>query len=329
MKATQVAAPGELSVVDCPEPELVDDHVRLAPITATLSGRNVRHVYDSPAEAYPLGAGSSAHELVGKVIDARYTARQWRAFEADEIVMAYVAEPLGLAETVVVPNGQLYWLPPTENPDLQIVPAARQLGQIIEACNSFPPLVTGSVAVVGQGGTGLLFDQMLQRMGAASIVAVDLLAGRRDAASRFGATLALDGARPPFELADEVRAANGGALVDVVIETAGNPEALSIATELVAPEGLLHVYGAPNTNLMQFDVGGLAARRYTVRASGAGFGGVNPFWSSYGNAMNLVLRNEVEIKSLISHRFSLERASEAFALARSGDDGALKVAIDF
>ena len=329
MKATEVTAAGKVVVVDCPDPEMRGDHIRVTPIAATLSGRNVRQVYDGPADGYPLAQGASAHEIVGKVEETAYTSGQWREAKPGELVTAYLANPIGLAQTLVVPHGQVYWLPPADDPDLQLVPAARQLGQVIEACNTFPSIATGSVAVVGQGAAGLLFVQILKRMGASTVVVVDPLTARREAGTRYGATLALDSARPTTELADEVRGANAGALVEVVVETAGTPDGLAIATELVEGDGLLHFFGDPQSQVMPFDVGSLSERNYTIRASGAGIGAVDSFWSPYGNAMNLVLRGEVEIASLITHRFPLADAGKAFALAHSGDDGVLKVGIDY
>ena len=329
MKATEVTAPGEVAVVDCPEPEMRDDHIRITPIAATLSGRNVRQVYDGRADAYPLEKGASAHEIVGKVEETAYPSGQWREAKLSELVTAYLANPTGLAETLVVPQAQVYWLPPAENPDLHLVPAARQLGQIIEACNTFPSVATGAVAVVGQGAAGLLFVQLLARLGASTIVVVDPIAARREAGTRYGATLALDSGRPASELAGEVRCANAGALVEVVVDTVGSPESLVIATELVESEGLLHLFGDARSAVMPFDIGSITTRNYTVRASGAGIGAVDSFWSPYGNAMNLVLRGEVGIASLITHRFALADAGRAFALANSGDDGVLKVGIDY
>jgi len=49
---------------------------------------------------------------------------------------------------------------------------------------------------------------------------------------------------------------------------------------------------------------------------------------SYPKALALVASGIVNVKPLITHRFPLMRAREAFELAESGADGAIKVAID-
>ena len=326
MKSVHVTGPGQIEVIDGPEPALEADEVMLRPITATLASDDVRRVYDGAAGGYPLPAGASAHELVARVVEAKYNAREWREYQPGELVAFYGTQAIGLAETVVVPHSTVYWLPPAEDPDLQAVPTARPLGQVIEACNTFPPLTTACAAVVGQGSSGLLFDALLARMGAGVVAGIDTRPERVAAAGRFGATLALV---PDADTVRQVQDANGGFLADVVVETSGTTAGLQLAAELVRPGGRLHVFGAPNESPYLLDAAALAEKRFAVQASGAGIEEANPYWSPYGAAMNLVLRGEVDTRPMLTHRFPLEQAAKAFELARSGDDGALKVSIDF
>ena len=299
----------------------------LRPVTATLARDDVRRVYDGAAGGYPLPAGASAHELVARVVEAKYTAREWREYEAGELVAFYGTQAIGLAETVVVPHSTVYWLPPAEDPDLQAVPTARPLGQVIEACNTFPPLTTACAAVVGQGASGLLFDALLARMGAGVVAGIDTRPERVAAAGRFGATLALvpgrghgaagagrqrrlPGRRGGGDLRDDRRPADGGG--------PGTPR------RPAAPVRRRRT--SPRTTWTRRRS---TEKRFEVQASGAGIEQATPYWSPYGAAMNLVLRGEVDTRPLLTHRFPLEQAAEAFELARSGDDGALKVSIDF
>lgn len=326
MKSVQVTAPGRIEVIDGPEPALSPGQVMVRPVVATLARDDVRRVYEGGADRYPLPAGASAHELVARVVEARYAAREWREYEPGELVMFYGAQAAGLAETVVVPHSAVYWLPPAGDPDLQAVPTARPLGQVIEACNTFPPLTTACAAVVGQGCSGLLFDAVLARMGAGVIAGIDPRPERAAAAGRFGATLT---PAPDADPVRQVRDANGGFLADVVVETAGTTAGLRLATELVRPGGRVHLFGAPNESPYHLDAAALTGKRFEVRASGAGIEAANPYWSPYGAAMNLVLRGEVDTRPLLTHRFPLEQAAEAFRVARAGAGGALKVSIDY
>ena len=326
MKSVHVIGPGQIQVVDGPEPPMKADSVMLQPITATLARDDIRRVYDSTVDCYPLPAGASAHELVGRVVEASYTARQWREFQPGEVVMFYGTQAIGLAERIVVPHSTVYWLPPTENPDIQILPTARPLGQVIEASNTFPPVITGCAAVIGQGCSGLLFDALLARMGADVIVGIDTRLDRIDTASQFGATLTLT---PSNDTTRQLRDANDGFLADVVVETSGTTAGLRLAVELVRPGGHLHLFGTPNESPYTLDAKTLTDKCIKVHASGAGINSASPFWSAYGAAMNLVLRSEIDTRPLLSHRFPLAQAAEAFELAHAENDGILKVSIDF
>ena len=326
MKSVHVTGPGQIEVIDGPEPALEADEVMLRPITATLASDDVRRVYDGAAGGYPLPAGASAHELVARVVEAKYNAREWREYQPGELVAFYGTQAIGLAETVVVPHSTVYWLPPAEDPDLQAVPTARPLGQVIEACNTFPPLTTACAAVVGQGSSGLLFDALLARMGAGVVAGIDTRPERVAAAGRFGADAGaragrghgapgsgcqrrLPGRRGGGDLRDHRRPA--------ACRRAGPPR--RAAARVRRPQ---RVAVPP---------GRCGARREALRGAGIGsrHRGSEPYWSPYGAAMNLVLRGEVDTRPMLTHRFPLEQAAKAFELARSGDDGALKVSIDF
>ena len=100
-----------------------------------------------------------------------------------------------------------------------------------------------AVVVVGCGGVGIGAIQAARIAGASTIVAVDPVAGKRDAARRFGATHVLDPATD--DLAPAVTAATGGPLADHLFVTTGAPGALVGALDLVAPMGNLVIVGMP------------------------------------------------------------------------------------
>lgn len=49
---------------------------------------------------------------------------------------------------------------------------------------------------------------------------------------------------------------------------------------------------------------------------------------SYPTAIELISTGRVNVKPLITHRFSLEEAAKAFETTRTGAGGAVKVVID-
>ena len=325
MRAAQVVARGKVEIVDAPSPQLETQHAVVRPLFVTLSGRNLHTVYHAADDEYPFPVGSSGHEVVARVEEIEYREVPVFPLKPGETVLVFIPTPTALCEHFLAPVSQLQRLP-ADGPTQQF-PVVRQLGEVIEACERLPAVATASVLVIGQGPAGLLFDMMLKRMGAAQIVGLDVLPGRIEAGLRFGATQTLDAGRD--DLSDTVADLTGGQFPDVVIETAGTPEAVKLAPSLVRRNGHVLFYGMPQDRIMEFDVWSMTQKECTIEGAGARFrDDLNPFWSSFGLAINLIGRGDVDVAPLVTHRFPLERAAEAYELARTGDEGALKVAIE-
>ncbi len=97
------------------------------------------------------------------------------------------------------------------------------------------------VAVIGLGAIGLLAVAMLRRAGAEQIIAVDLLAKRREWAKRNGAHEALDPSSGDAAL--DIHKLTGGAGVDVAIEVSGSYAALQTAIRATRVTGTVCAAG--------------------------------------------------------------------------------------
>ena len=102
-----------------------------------------------------------------------------------------------------------------------------------------------------------------------------------------------------------------GAGLDLVIETAGAPAAIELATRLVRAGGRVVLLGLPGEG--QAGAGATAAGRIT-------FGDMEVLGSfSYTTAVwtrvvDLLARGAVDFEPLVTHTFPAERFGEAFAL---------------
>jgi 2-desacetyl-2-hydroxyethyl bacteriochlorophyllide A dehydrogenase len=163
------------------------------------------------------------------------------------------------------------------------------------------------VAVVGGGALGLLAVAGARRMGAEVVALEARYPHQREAGERLGARVGTDGH------------------YDVVIEAAGTPASLDRAIELVAPGGTIVVpglhLGAVELNWMP-----LFHREARVIPS------LGYCRHEDGREMDhaaAMLADDPEIaRTLVTHRFPIEEAAEAFRVAGDRSAGAIRVVIE-
>jgi L-iditol 2-dehydrogenase len=155
-----------------------------------------------------------------------------------------------------------------------------------------------SVAVVGCGPIGLMVVQVARAGGAKSLVAVEPLPHRREAAARWGADVVLG--------PEEVEAYPGQ--VDVAFEVAGNDESVAATMALVRPGGRVVLAGIPDNDMTTFPAGVARRKGLTIMM-------VRRMKDAYPRAINVVERKVVELDELVSDQFHLAEAATAFGVA--------------
>ena len=216
----------------------------------------------------------------------------------------------GLREIMAWPTHLLHPLPPS----LSTIDGAvlEPLGVAIHALDLGHVRAASSIAVIGCGPIGLLLLQTALASGATWALAVDPLPHRRAEASARGAALALS----PREAEERY----GDRQVDVAFEMAGNDAAVERAVELVRPGGRVVLGGIPSVDRICFPAS-LARRKgltvVLVRRMKE---------DVYERGARLVEAGRVDLTSLVTARFPLDRADEAFRFASSRQG--LKVVIE-
>lgn len=189
------------------------------------------------------------------------------------------------------------------------------LGVAIHALDLGHLRLGGSAVVAGCGPIGLLLIQLLNASGAGRITAIEPLPHRQEAAARAGAgtVLAPAGASD----ADLLAATGGGA--DVAFEMAGDDEAVRLAMTSARPGGRVVLGGIPGDDRTTF-------RASLARRKGLTIAMVRRMNDVYPRAIGLAASGRVDLAALVSHRFGLAAAPEAFTVAarRSG----LKVVVE-
>ena len=211
----------------------------------------------------------------------------------------------GLRELISWPIKNLFPLPETlSNADGAML---EPLGVAIHAVDLSHINCGMTVGIFGCGPIGLLILQLARLSGAAKIFATDLLPHRIDAAKAFGATQVFLTDRQPG--ADKILAATSGRGVDIAFEVAGTPAAVDDAFAAVCPGGKVMLVGIPDDDKTSFPASAARRKGLTIKL-------VRRMKHTYPRAIQLVESGRIDVRSLVTHRFEFERATEAFELAR-------------
>lgn len=319
MRAMQCVAPGEVRLVETPKPTLRPGCALVKPLLVSLCGSDVHMVYHEPPGRYPFPPGTSGHEMVGMVeaVDAPGCGLQ-----PGDIALTMAPYHTAMAEYFLAPVEHVLALPPGKPHDHLLM--AQQLGTVIFACQRLPGLINKDVAIIGLGSAGLFFAAMCRRLGAARVIALDITAHRAAVAPRFGATHARCNAAD--DALQAVADITGGQMADVVIEAAGEADAINLAPALVKTYGHILFFGIPRAYGFAFDYETFF-RKYCTATSIAG-AGFEPGLKSTRAALELIASGAIDVTPLLTHRLPFDRVREGYRLARDRDDGAIKIVIE-
>jgi len=204
--------------------------------------------------------------------------------------------------------------------DIVDAPLIEPLAVAVHATELAGQLSGATVAVFGCGAIGLLTLQMARARGAKTAIVADLVPERLAVARELGADAAIHvGLQDPVA---EVRALTGGRGVDVGFEAAGPLESVLASISAVRPRGEVVIIGIPSEDEYRVPPSRLRRNELTVRF-------VRRQNENYPEAIAHVREGRVRLSPLLTHRFPMERAQEAFALAERKGDGAIRVAVTF
>ena len=184
------------------------------------------------------------------------------------------------------------------------------LGVALHACRLAHIAAGDTVGIFGCGPIGWLAIQVATLLGAARVIVTEL--PRRQA--RLAAAAAKGAAVVPADgdEASMIRQCSGGRGLDVAIEAAGDNAAVDAAVEAVRPGARIVLAGIPSEP------------RTSVSASSARRKGLTLAWArrmkdTYPEAIDLVARGLVDVRSGVTHTFPLAEAAQAFEAAARRD----------
>lgn len=177
-----------------------------------------------------------------------------------------------------------------------------------------------TVLVIGQGPIGIMLAALAQRTGA-TVLTSDLYPERHAVAATFNLTHSLD-ARGDVVAA--AKAATEGRGVDVCLLAVGGDALIRIAMDAVRPGGRVMLFAATQHGEAPFDPAAVCMDEKTLMGSYSSSVAIN---DEVAQIVFDGYKDGFDLTQLISHRFSLEDAVEAIALASHPQANSLKIVI--
>jgi threonine dehydrogenase-like Zn-dependent dehydrogenase len=316
VRAGQITARGRIELVDAGSGRMpADGEVVVALETACLCGSDIPY-FSEAQDRYPLAPGLSLHEIVGTIVESVSPH-----FRKGDRVLAMPIGLRGLYEQLTIGDDRLVRL--DEGLDNDTAVLAQPMATVLSALSTLPGLIGKTIAVVGQGPIGLLFDLCLSRLGAARIIGIDMLDARASRSCQFGATDSVSAGRvDPIEAVREV---TGGAMADLVVEAVGHEsQALNGCIDLCGDSATILYFGVPPVRLNDVAWNNAFRKRLTIKLSTPS--DLRPFVQL---AWRSIRQDHIDMSRLITHRYAFADVQRAFETYRDRRDGALKVMIDF
>lgn len=201
MKGVQVVAPRTVKMVDIPVPEIAENEVLVkvkACVTCAHWDMTIYQgvdIFDRPGyPRYPIPAGYPGHEMAGEVIAAGPAVTRFKIGDRVASVVAGGEDRMGFyVEYVNRPENTLAKVPDNVS---DAAAASMEMARYVASHVSVLDVRGQRTGVVGLGPAGLIAIQDLRAMGAAEVLAVDLLDERLTLARTLGATDTVNPSRP-------------------------------------------------------------------------------------------------------------------------------------
>lgn len=342
MKAAVLKAVDEISYEAVADPVLERGDLLLRVRAATVCGTDIRILRGRKTAGirYPSVIG---HEFAGEVVDTgghtqfnvgqavgvcpAFACGQCDACQsgAENLCRSLVAMGYEIdgafAEYVRIPasgvaSGNVFALP--EGLSFEKASLAEPLACVINGQEQAGVGLGDIVLILGAGPIGLLHVKLARLAGARQIIVSQTSASRRQAALDAGADLVIN---PRDEnVVERVKALTGGRGTDVAITAIGKPELVNDAIRAVRPRGRVNLFAGFSKGVSaDLDVNAIHYNELTVTGA---FGLTR---LQFAKALQMIASGQIEVASLLTHRYPLPDISQALATAEQGS--AMKVVI--
>ena len=324
MKALVLTGVGELEIQDILMSEPLGDEVIVNVKACGICGTD-RHIFGGGAGAsdnpLPIVLG---HEFSGVVeavgpdvrgfvpgdrvsVDPNcacgkcYYCHNGKAHFCEDMTWYGTQENGGFAEKCKVHEKVLYKLP--DNVSFEEGAMVEPVSCCLHGMDLCKIAPGDTVAIIGCGAIGQIMIQLAKLAGAASVIAVEPVAERRETALEFGADMGID---PISQDVQKILRENGYIHIDKVIECVGRRETMEMAVELAALGGTVMLFGLTGPgDVMEVKPFELFKKELKILTSF-----INPY--TFSRVIDLMAAKKLDLLPLITDKISLADSIEAF-----------------
>ena len=229
--------------------------------------------------------------------------------------------PCGLSEEYIVPewnikHGGILKLPDTMS--YEEAAMIEPLACCIRTWNKFKFQKNDSVVILGTGPTGVMHAMLAKYFGLGKIFCLDRNEFRLNFTNKLGFITINSNAT---DISDKIKSETENRGADIVIVATGNLIALKNSFTYVRKGGTVVLFGVPSKGeIIDIDMSNVYSKEITLVTTYAA--------SDYDtkSALELISSGNIDVKSLITHKYSLDESMKAFQHAKSGDS-AMKIII--
>ncbi len=346
MLAAVYHGPEDLRVEDVPVPRIGPGELLLKVQDASICGTDLRILHGGHRK-YPTGTVRiPGHEVTGKIVEI---GEGLRGYESGQSV--FVAPNMGCGHCRQCVAGKNNLCEDYDALGVTIdgafaeyvrIPAQSvQQGNVMQLRAGVDPAVAALiepfacvlrgqaalairpgdvVLVIGAGPIGIMHTKLARLSGAGRVLVSEPVDLRREQAARMGADRAINPAQE--DLAAAVAEESSGNGADVVIVAAPVHQAQEQALQLAGTGGRINFFGGlpKDRPTIQFDSNLVHYKELVVTGTTA------CSTSDCRRAAEIVNTGKIDLSDLVSRRFPLAQAVEAFAAA--GERSSLKIVIE-
>ena len=343
MKAAFLPGNSTVEIRDVPVPGPGHGEVLIAVKASTICGSDIRAIYHQHLGKGPEGYQGviAGHEPCGQIVETGSGCRQFKV--GDRVIVYHISgcgvcndcrrgymisctsaahrraygwqRDGGMAEFLLAEEKDLISLP-DELTYLDGAQVACGFGTVYEALQKVGISGNDAVLITGLGPVGLAAGALCRKLGADKIIGIDISAERRDLALQLGFfdSVLLSAS----DTVDQVRDLTGGFGVERAVDCSGNAEARATAIRATRKWGKMVMVGEGGT--VAFNPSpDIIHDQKTIYGSW-----VTSTWLMEELVERLV-RWGLHPEDIVTHKFQLEQADQAYRLMASGQCG--KVAV--